>query len=133
MAHVVDRCLADGTIPILTTLPPRGDQKGDSPHNRRVLGRVRELRRAQIAIARSRKIPLIDLYGQMLSRQPEQWDKKLMGDDLHPSYRDPWKMDFTDEGLKNSGYTLRNYLTMMVYADIIEKILLPADKPPPAD
>ena len=62
----------------------------------------------------------------MLSRQPETWDKKLMGDSLHPSYRSPWKNDFTDEGLANSGYTLRNYLTMMLYADIIEKVLLPA-------
>ncbi|KPK84377.1 MAG: hypothetical protein AMJ81_05755 [Phycisphaerae bacterium SM23_33] len=126
MASVVDRCLADGTIPILTTLPPRGDQKGDTPHNKSVFHRVQELRRAQLAIARARKIPLIDFYGEIISRQPENWDKLLMGDRLHPSYRDPWKQDFTPEGLKNSGYTLRNYLTMMMYAGIIEKVLQPA-------
>ncbi len=123
MASVVDRCLADGTVPILTTLPPRGDQKGEAPHNLSVAARVREIRRAVIAVARSRQVPLIDFYEEILTRQPEEWDKKLMGDSLHPSYRDPWKMDFTDEGLKNSGYTLRNYLTMMTYADIIEKVL----------
>jgi hypothetical protein len=127
MTYVVDRCLADGTIPILTTLPPRGDQKGDAPHNKRILQRVLEIRRAQIAIARARKIPLIDFYDEILARQPANWDKLLMGDNLHPSYRDPWKMDYTEEGLANSGYTLRNYLTMMKYAEIMEKVTRPGE------
>ncbi|HET6428566.1 MAG TPA: DNRLRE domain-containing protein [Phycisphaerae bacterium] len=122
LAAVVDRCLADGTIPMLTTLPPRGDQK----RSEHILNRVREIRRAQLAVARAKQIPLIDLYAEMLSRQPEEWDKILMGDTLHPSYRDPWKMDFTAEGLKNSGYTLRSYLTMMRWVEVIEKVIQPA-------
>jgi hypothetical protein len=122
LAASIDRMLADGTIPILTTLPPRGDQK-TRPN---VLRRVREIRRAQLAIARTKRIPLIDFYHEMVSRQPQDWDKTLMGDSLHPSYRNPWKKDFTAEGLKNSGYTLRNYLTFMKWAEVIEKVLQPA-------
>jgi hypothetical protein len=122
MAAVVDRILADGTVPILTTLPPRGDQK-TSP---RMMDRVRELRRAQLAVARAKKIPLIDFYTEIVSRQPDRWDKTLMGDRLHPSFRAPWKMNFTPEGLKNSGYTLRTYLTMMKWVEVIEKVIQPA-------
>jgi GDSL-like lipase/acylhydrolase family protein len=124
LAYAVKRCLADGTIPILTTASPRGDQKKSA----RVLQRVQANHRAVLAIARGMKVPLIDFYQEIMTRQPEKWDKTLMGDSLHPSYRNPWKKDFTPEGLKNSGYTLRNYLTFMMYADIIEKVLLPAKK-----
>ena len=124
LAYVVDRCLADGTIPILTTASPRGDQKTRASSD----ARVKANRQAVLAIARAKKVPLIDFYGEILARQPEKWDKTLMGDSLHPSYRNPWKRDFTEEGLKNSGYTLRNYLTFEKYAQIIQKVLLPAAK-----
>ena len=123
MAYVIDRCLADGTIPMLTTLPPHGGQKT----NPGVLRTVIELRRAQLAVARARKIPLIDLYQEMLTRQPENWDKILMGDMLHPSFPKDFQQDFTEEGLKNSGYTLRSYLTFMRLSEVIEKVLLPAE------
>ena len=123
MGYVIDRCLADGTIPMLTTLPPHGGQKG----NPGILRTVTELRRAQLGLARAKKIPLIDLYQEMLTRQPENWDKTLMGDTLHPSYPKDYQMDFTEEGLKNSGYTLRSYLTFMRLAEVIEKVLLPAE------
>lgn len=122
LAYMVDRCLADGTIPILTTASPRTDQKT----NPAIDARVRENREAVLAIARAKRIPLIDYYGEILARQPENWDKTLMGDQLHPSAREPWRMDFTEEALKNSGYTLRNYLTLRMYADIVNKVLLPA-------
>lgn len=118
-AAVIDRMLADGTIPIITTLPPRGSQRGGLSGLLTVL----DLRRAAIAVAKAKKVPLIDLYTEMVRRQPENWPKILVPDGLHPSYPAQHRRDWSEEGLKHSGYDLRNYLTLKAWYEIYEKIL----------
>lgn len=118
-AAVIDRMLADGTIPIITTLPPRGSQRG----SRGGLLTVLDLRQAAIAVAKAKKVPLIDFYTEMVKRQPDNWPKILVPDGLHPSYPKNYQRDWTEEGLANSGYTLRNYLTLRKWHEIYTKVL----------
>jgi len=126
-AAVVDRCLADGTIPIITTLPPHGRQKGSFSG----LVRVADLRQAAIAVAKAKNVPLIDFYSELIKRQPEKWREILIPDGLHPSYPKQYQRDWTEEGLKHSGYTLRNYLTLKTWYEIYRKILAPKPEAPP--
>ena len=58
IAAVVDRVLAAGVVPILTTVPPRDD--APSMH-----ARVPEQNRVIRELAASRKVPLVDLYAAL--------------------------------------------------------------------
>jgi len=120
-AAVIDRMLADGTIPIMTTLPPHGRQVGSAEGLRLVL----DLRQAAIAVARQKKVPLIDFYAEIVKRQPKEWRKIMVPDGLHPSYPKEHRSDWTEEGLRHSGYTLRNYLTLKMWYGIYTKVLKP--------
>jgi hypothetical protein len=83
-------------------------------------------------------VPLIDFHAEILKRRPNDWDGKLpqfaefsiwevptliAKDGVHLSNPKKWKGDFSDEGLKHNGCVLRNYVTMMAYAEVIEKVL----------
>jgi hypothetical protein len=46
-------------------------------------------------------------------------------DGVHPSYPKKHQNDFSEESLRNSGYTLRNYLTLLKYAEVIDLVLKP--------
>ena len=87
-------------------------------------------------------MPLVDYFGTILSKRPDDWDgslpqfKALPGDEyqvptliardgVHPSYPKRYVDDYSDEALRHSGYILRNYLTLMTYAEVIEKVLEP--------
>src|SRR5207253_3907055 len=41
-------------------------------------------------------------------------------DGVHPSFPSAYRNDYSDEGLSKSGYTLRNYLTLLAYAEVID-------------
>jgi len=123
-AAVIDRMLADGSIPIITALPPHGRQKG----NLGGLLRVLDLRQAAIAVAKAKKVPLIDFYTEVLTRQPEKWREILIPDGLHPSYPKQYQRNWSEEGFKHSGYTLRNYLTLRTWHEIYTKVLLEKSK-----
>ena len=61
---LVELFLANGTVPVLITLPPQ-----------KIAWRqqlVQELNGKCLRLAAARKIPLIDLYGEIVSRQPKQ-------------------------------------------------------------
>jgi hypothetical protein len=116
---IVQKCLDNGTVPILYTIPPKGSQAGNPKETEAVLGFVKAAR----AVAKEKKVPLIDFYAEMLSRQPENFHKKLLGDNLHPSYPTQYQRDFSEVALKNSGYTLRNYLTLKTYYEVHRKVL----------
>jgi len=133
---VVRRCLTNGTIVILTTPPPR--------HGR--IEKSRQFADAVRKIAREEKLPLIDYAAEILQRRPDDWDgalpqfKTAPGDEyqvptliardgVHPSNPSKWMNDFSAEGLKHSGYALRNYLTLIACADVIERVLSPTTKP----
>ena len=120
-AAVIDRMLADGTIPIITTLPPRGSQRG----SRAGLLTVLDLRRAAISVAKARNVPLIDLYTEIVNRQPEDWPKILVPDGLHPSYPKEFRRDWSEQGLAHSGYDLRNYLSLAKWFEVYKKVIQP--------
>jgi len=116
---IVQKCLDNGTVPILYTIPPKGDQTNNPQATKHVESFVDAARE----VAREKKIPLIDFYKEMLDRQPTDFAKTLLGDNLHPSYPQQYQRDFSEEALKNSGYTLRNYLTLKKYYEVHQKAL----------
>lgn len=133
MRQVIERCLAKGTIVILSTMPPRS---GKVEKAKTFAGAARRL-------AGEMKVPLVDYHAAILERRADDWDgslpqfKSLPGDEyqvptliardgVHPSAPSKFSNDFSPDALKSSGYTLRNYVCLLSYADVIRKILQPA-------
>ncbi len=126
---VVERCLKNGTIVILTTIPPH---TGRFEQSKKYAEAVRR-------IAAQEEVPLVDFFAEIVKRRPNDWDGSLAKfknspggdydvptltarDGVHPS--NPAKyQDFSEESLQKNGYQLRNYLTLMAYADVIRSVL----------
>jgi len=129
---VVRRCLTNGTIVLLTTMPPHS-------------GRLEKSKQfADIArkVAFEEHVPLVDYFAAILERRPDDWDgalpqfKQSPGDDyqvptlisrdgVHPS--NPSKFsDYSEVSLRHHGFALRNYVTLLAYASVIEQVLPPA-------
>ncbi|MGQ9591881.1 MAG: SGNH/GDSL hydrolase family protein, partial [Planctomycetota bacterium] len=130
--EVVRRCLANGTVVILTTIPPKSGQ----------LEKARAFAEAVAEIGRELEVPVIDYFGEILKRRPDDWDgtlEKFRGapgdeyqvptlvsrDGVHPSNPAKYDGDYSEEGLRASGYVLRNYLTLRAYAEVIRRVLRP--------
>ena len=128
--QVVSACLERGTVPILSTIPPRHgfDEK------------AAVFAAAVRAIADDMHVPLIDYQAEVLARRPDDWDGQLekfnryegyevptliARDGVHPSYPEKHQHDFSEESLRSSGYTLRSYLTLLKYAEVINLALKP--------
>ncbi len=126
---IVQACLDNGTVPILYTIPPKGDQAGNAKNTALVESFVEAAR----TVAAEKKIPLVDFYKEIMSRQPTEFHKTLLGDGLHPSYPQAYQLDFSDEALKHSGYTLRNYLTLKALWEVHQKVLSQVKAPKAAD
>lgn len=118
LRSVAKRCAERGTVPILTTLPPRHGFEGK---HQLFAQTVRE-------IAAELSLPLIDYHDEIIKRRPKDWNGALdkfkdfegyevptliSRDGVHPSYPKRFQNDYSDEGLRSSGYTLRNFLTLM--------------------
>jgi hypothetical protein len=125
---IIQKCLDNGTIPILYTIPPRGTQANNPKWTERVESFVAAAR----TVAAEKRVPLIDFYEAMMSRQPTDFATTLLGDAAHPSYPEEYRRDFSEEALRSSGYTLRNYLTLQSYYEVYEKVLSQV-KSAPAD
>jgi hypothetical protein len=134
--EVVRRCLSNGTIVILNTIPPRSG----------LLKESRMYAEAVAGISREEKVPLVEFFDEVLRRRPDDWDGTLKqfrdaaGDDyqvptlisrdgVHPSNPRQYVADFSDEALNNNGYGLRNYLVLSAYSQIIEQVLDRPAKP----
>ena len=132
---VVQRCLKNGTVVLLTTAPPRSGRMEKS----------KQFAEAVRKIARQENVPLIDYGGEILKRRPDDWDGSLpqfkslpddtyevptliARDGVHPSNTEQFANDFSEAGLNRNGFTLRNYLTLLSYSEIIEKVLRPPAK-----
>lgn len=128
MRVVVGKCLANGTIVILSTIPPR---HGMLEKSRKYSDAVRK-------IAMDMKVPLLDFFGEIMKRRPNDWDGAsekfkdatgyevntlLSRDGVHPSFPKKFADDYSEAGLRNSGYTLRTYLTLMAYDSVIRAVL----------
>ena len=131
MAASIRRMLADGTVPMLTSIPP----SAKAGH--------REYWLAALSIAHGLKVPLIDYYAEVMRRRPDDWNGKLKkfadqgfrgygvptlvaGDGIHPSNPKKWTNDWSEDALNHNGFSLRNYMTIRMYAKVIEKVLRPA-------
>jgi hypothetical protein len=121
---VVKKCLDNGTVVILTTIPPRSG----------MLEKSKKYAEAARKVAKDFKIPLCDYQAAILERRPDDWDgaaekfKKyatyevptlVSTDGVHPSNPSKYANDYSKEGLKSNGFILRNYVTMRSYAAVI--------------
>jgi hypothetical protein len=125
---VVERCLKNGTVVILSTMPPR------SGH----VEKVREFAEAARRLATELHVPLSDYHAEIVKRRPDDWDGSaekfkapgdvydvptlIARDGVHPSVPKQFGGDFSAEALNSHGYNLRNYLTLLAYAEVIEKL-----------
>lgn len=126
--QVVQKCLDNGTIVILSTIPPR---HGQAEKAAKFADAVRR-------IARELQLPLTDYHGEILKRRPDDWDGAsdqfrpyqgydvptlIARDGVHPSNPQKYANDYSDVALRKNGFSLRNYLALMKYAEVIEKVL----------
>jgi len=127
--EVVKRCLDNGTVVILSTIPPC---HGLVEKSAAYAQAVRD-------IAQQMKVPLIDFHAEILKRRPNDWDGALekfaryegydvptllARDGIHPSHSQSYRDDYSPEALSCCGYSLRNYLALMKYAEVLEKLNL---------
>jgi hypothetical protein len=126
--EVVRRCLDNGTVVILSTIPPR--------HGR--LEKSQEFAEAVRRVGRDLNVPVCDYMAAILQRRPDDWDGTLpkfrpregydvltliAGDGVHPSNPPEFRNDFSEKALSASGYTLRNCLVLRDYAKVIRFVL----------
>jgi lysophospholipase L1-like esterase len=127
---VTQRCLDNGTVVILSTIPPRAGQFEKSKTFADVARKV----------AKELNVPLIDYHAEILARRPTDWDGTLpqfkdfarnvyeaptliSADGVHPSNPKQWANDHSEEALSKNGFGLRNHLTLLAYADVIRSVL----------
>lgn len=133
LRSVVKKCLDNGTVVILSTIPPRHGQ----------LEKSKEFAEIARKAAADLKVPLIDYQAETLNRRPTDWDgaeqfknardvydvpTPISADGVHPSAPKKYANDYAEEALKSSGSNLRTYLTLTAYADVISQVLRPAKK-----
>jgi lysophospholipase L1-like esterase len=128
--EVVRHCLTNGTVVILTAMPPCSRRMDESW----------QFVEAARTIAREEKVPLVNYFAEILKRRPEDWDgsmpqfKGSPGDEyqvptfiardgVHPSNPSQFVNDFSGDALRTNGFSLRNYVTLLAYAEVIEKVL----------
>ncbi|MHC4401740.1 MAG: SGNH/GDSL hydrolase family protein [Planctomycetota bacterium] len=133
--EVVRKCLDNGTVVILQTIPPCYQRPEVSRQYAEVVQKI----------AREVKLPVSDFFGEVMRRRPHDWcgkmdkfklpeDRKaknyevetlLSRDGVHPSAPAKYRLDFSEESLSSSGYNLRTHLALMIYADVLESVLKP--------
>jgi GDSL-like Lipase/Acylhydrolase family len=124
---VVKKCLDNGTVVILTTIPPRSG----------MLDKSKKYAEAARKVAKELKVPLCDYHAAVLERRPDDWDgsakefKKystyevptlISTDGVHPSNPSKYAGDYSAEGLKSNGFVLRNHVTLTSYAAVIRHV-----------
>jgi lysophospholipase L1-like esterase len=131
LREVVRRCLDNGTVVILSTIPPFSGRLEDS----------RKFAEMARTVAAEEKVLLLDYLGEILKRRPDDWDgalpkfKEVPGgtydvptlisrDGVHPSYPSKYR-DFSEESLSKNGYALRSYLTLRAYARVVRQVFEP--------
>jgi lysophospholipase L1-like esterase len=130
LRDVVRRILDNGSIVILTTPPPRS---GMVEKSKQFAAVVRE-------VAAEFQLPLIDYQAEIFKRRPLDWDGTgeefkdatredhyqaptlISGDGVHPSNPSKYS-DWSEEALRHNGYTLRSYLTLMKYAEVLQTVI----------
>ncbi len=118
METITKRLLDNGTVVILSTIPPLIDDL-------ELQGRYNE---ELWKLAERHKLPVIDFYGEILARRPGMtWDGTLLGKgDGHPSDDmngvTPTSPP-TPENLRESGYLLRGWLSVKKLEEVRRRVL----------
>lgn len=131
---VVRKCLDNGSVVILHTIPPRhGLEK-----------KAADFAQAVRELATEMNLPLVDYHAEILRRRPEDWDGAsqqfrqyegydvptlLSRDGVHPSHPARYHNDYSPEALNCWGYGLRSYLVLMKYAEVIRSVYAPVAHP----
>jgi lysophospholipase L1-like esterase len=117
MEKGVDLILTNGTICILSTIPPHPGQ----------LKLVKSYNIVLRQLAKAKKIPLIDYEQEILKRRPDDWNGTLLGkNDVHPTANQDGatgSSEPTEQNLKNSGYLLRGWLSVQKIAEVKKRVL----------
>jgi hypothetical protein len=127
LTEVAEACIRRGTVPMLSTLPPR---TGFVAEAAAFSGLVR-------AVAAQLDVPLIDYHAEILTRRPNDWDGStaaapggdvyevltlISGDGVHPSNPVKYFNDYSDEALRISGFGLRTAQALLAYDEVISII-----------
>lgn len=97
---IVDELIGDGTIPILSTVPPvNGDTSADA--------RVPLFNLIVRAIAQGRQVPLVDFHDAIVTLP----SRGISSDGLHPTVSPSSACDLSDAGLQY-GFNVRNLITV---------------------
>lgn len=130
---VVETCLANGTVVILSTIPPR----------RGLVEKAAAYAQVVRDIAREMNVSLVDFHAEILKRRPDDWDGArdefsaytgynvptlLARDGVHPSFPKAFQNDYSVEALRSCGYSLRNYLVLLKYAEVLDALRRVSDQ-----
>jgi len=130
LEDVVKRCLDNGTVVILSTIPPR--------HGREE--KAAEFAAAARRVAKKLQVPLTDFHAEILRRRADDWDGALdkfreyqgydvptliARDGVHPSNPEQYQGDYSEDALVANGFSLRNCLVLTKYAEVIRNVLSP--------
>ena len=120
METIYLKCVANGTIPVVTTVPPREPDPA---------GRIGPYNKGLVALAKKHGLPLIDFCGEILARQPgAAWQGTLIsGDGVHPSSEGS-AGTATTEHLAKCGHLLQCWLKVHKVMEIKTKVLCGATK-----
>ncbi|KKK89479.1 hypothetical protein LCGC14_2732680 [marine sediment metagenome] len=114
MAKIVDACLAAGAIPVVMTCPP----------NEPELKLIQAYNKQYVALAKRKNVPVIDLYGEILARQPgDAWVGTLTNDagkrlSIAQAAGPP-----TKENLAKGGYLLRAWVVVQKLKEIKAQVI----------
>jgi lysophospholipase L1-like esterase len=109
----LDALIANGTIPILSTIPPRKADKAAPTEAYNA-----ELKK----LAEKKKIPLLDLFGEMKAID-NNLETFLCPDGVHLSYAGGPGEDPTPENFKKCGYLLRCYANVLKAMEVKTRVL----------
>ena len=139
---VVQACKANGTIPVLTTAPPRHNYDNGSTAYQQ---RAADFHQAALNVAAAEQIPLIEYRGEILGRHPhnpptDTWDgadamwgaysgyevpTSIARDGVHPSNYSAGQSDFSEAALDTNGFDLRNQMTLLAAHEVYEQVIVP--------
>jgi lysophospholipase L1-like esterase len=115
MESIYEKCLAHGTIPVVTTVPPRNPDPA---------GLIEPYNAGLVALAKKLGLPLVDYHGEILTRRPgDTWLGTLISNDgVHPTNAaSPGPA--TPKNLAQGGYLLRCWLNVYKVIEIKAKVL----------
>jgi len=124
LTEVTEACIKRGTVPIVSTVPPRSGLAAEAAAFSQIVR----------AVARELDVPLIDYHAAILERRPDDWDGTTLvvpggnpyevltlisGDGVHPSNPAKYFKDYSDEALRISGFGLRTAQALLAYDQAI--------------